>query len=377
MSEKKHKILNRRSWFIELFRFVLIILLVLFHIKPSSYSTPYYFGDNKQTEKIIFCFFNGWDITIVCLMLITGYYTCGKNNKNVLVRSILTVFFYFILIFSTLMLIKLCQSKKPDWQDIFTVWGEWWYITLWPLVLLISPVLSKIIRYNKFFSLLISLMIWFVATTHANRSDCPPESVYVFNDWRTVYLFLSLVSYYCFGGWIKNYVLLSKKLILFLSGFACLLFYLSGALLSYYDIAYSPFTYDYYTGQIPPNICYYPLWIKLSILSWQSLFPLLVGFTLTIFIFSLEGRINSTNFKPNLKFQSLCLFLGKCSTSIYLIHDRLAWSCIPYWFPNAAHIGVLILLSLSIGYALIVTYPMDMLIKFTCHKVEKIYHKHT
>lgn len=220
MLTKLNKRIKERDSNIELLRIVCILFVLIHHfIVHSLYPDSVTLDGDINTYRVVCIFINGFVyVGVNCFILISGYYGIKFRFRSLMNLYCICVFFTVI---ATLM--KMCVTdvtlNKGLLYSIFLPFShsEWWFITCYVALYLISPALNKSVQYlgrNEFIltiALLTVLNVYLGYFWHQHNVDG-------FNLLQFIYV-------YYIGAFLKKFPLeqLNRK--------NSLLLYITGALL--------------------------------------------------------------------------------------------------------------------------------------------------
>ena len=156
---------NKRNSSIELIRIIAMFMIVLSHsVTHGEYETENVFN------KIILDWFTLGNIGNHLFILISGYYLCEKVNYKSICKLISQVWCYSLIIFIFCSLFGYQYSFENILEVFFpVVFREYWFITAYIVLVLISPILNIFIKNVSKTSfkaiLLVMVCMWIIIPT--------------------------------------------------------------------------------------------------------------------------------------------------------------------------------------------------------------------
>ena len=142
---------------IELFRIILMIVIISHHYVVNSGLTELYSFDNVTSNMLFLQIVGGWGKTAIdCFLLITGYYTCvqEKTNYKKWINICLEVLFYGVIInllflmfkYTPLGIFELIKGMIGLPVILSLKTGEDSFVSIYMVLFLLIPYINKLIR---------------------------------------------------------------------------------------------------------------------------------------------------------------------------------------------------------------------------------------
>lgn len=329
---------NQREKNIEILRFVLMFLICVWHTMVHGF-------DYKNMSDLNIPDTKGVILMGLCVpavdtfMLISGFY--GINYS---IDKLLRLIIHALLISNTVIIIKyfFCNDSLEFYYQLFPVSSEcWWFLSVYIVIMLLSPILNggiKIITSRLFLQILIPL--FFIYSIVQYRLEM-----------NTGGNLITMLLVYLLGRYLSktSYNLTTRvAFLLYLFSFMSIL-----AMMYYY---YSIGRYD-------------SVWRSLNYNN-----PLVILMSVSIFYF--VKSIKKMKLPPQTAF-----FLGRHSLSIYLFTEIIGLSLYKYWsslfeqnfilFLLSVLICILIIEFIDVPYLWINTYVRKRILNRIKEKADK------
>lgn len=211
------KVEERKSNF-ELLRIVSIFLIIVFHY---VFKSGYEFESNSLHNYILKIFYFFGELGVNSFILLTGYFMIKRNIsiKKIICICFETFFYCQINVF----LIMYITKNKFDFIHFPIIYGQYWFITAYILIYILSPFFNKFIMFiskKDFQKLLgISIIIWCIIPTFYGIIYNSTESLLFYSRfiWLTIMYFIgAYIRLYDIKVFQKKSIILSTILITFL-----------------------------------------------------------------------------------------------------------------------------------------------------------------
>lgn len=290
---------KERNSNIELLRVVCMYFIIAWHIIMKY--TNYYLGSNEYYISTILRSF--FIVAVNCFVIISGYFGIKLNVRKMMKLSI-QVWFYSISIFFMTVIcgIHTINIKKDILLFFPIITKRYWYITIYFVLCIISPILNIIVEkldQYKFKVMIVSAIIMFYILPVLNYCVNAPT---ITADGG--YGIVNFICLYFLGRYIKLYNIGNKSKMFYGSGFilASIALFLSNHILT----LILGFYFNYF-------------------LSYDTIFLLVSAYMLFMLFKNIQIKSNIIN------------NLAKYSIAVYIIHMHPTF--MDYLFDNIFNIN--------------------------------------
>ena len=301
---------------LELMRIVSILFIIIFHLIYRTFSIHDYQMSSATYLLVRFII----ALTLVhvnSFILLTGYFQCEKKLKFSKLLSINNATWFYSILFLLLALFLTERMNIPlvypiTDLDIFKTiipldYGLYWYIGLYLLLYLLSPILNTVIansNQKRLFKIIIVLLLVF--------SIIPTFTLDAAINTNEGHSLVNFILLYFLGAYLKKYDISKSFLLKRLTDKSRQLLYIVGFIsLAFLSLLFLSFSLQLKSNTSNEIINY----LSNVFLSFHNSFgsPIVIIQTIFYFLF-----FTTLNFKSR-----VINTISKCTLGIYLIHENI------------------------------------------------------
>lgn len=332
---------RQRNGIIEVYRFLLISIVFICH----------FFLDKSILGKVnsdiyLSQIFNG-GICVVAFTIVSGYFLKNNTKYRWTAVTMIVVYSLFLFLLTLILYFSLNQRHETilEWIKnslFFSNDYAWWYIYIYAIILMISPLINKFLsQVNKWWTLgLIIVMI------SMNTLIFKPFN---YNFILSQKDFIRVLIGYMIGVWIGFYIKLKQVRTLTIS-------------LGSFILLFIPYLlYNWGENPIIPH----DNWFVENIIQFNNdvaFFRMYIPMSITIFVLSASQFL--ANKIEKLKIDYFFNYLGEISVPFFLIHEVLIISLcyIEPKFNGFSNCAFFIIYFISFSISAFFAKPLNVLI---------------